>query len=55
MMAIYKLISRDFFSDMDKLPKMLAKRKLSFLPHFSRGVKEVRQIFRRAEEEEKKR
>ena len=55
MMALYKLASLDLFSDMDKMPKMLAKRKLSFLPHFSRGVKEVRKVFKRAEEEEKKR
>jgi hypothetical protein len=40
---------------MDKAPKMLAKRKLSFLPHFSRSAKEVRKAFRRAEEEEKRR
>jgi len=55
MMTLYKLASRDLFADMDKMPRMLAKRKLSFLPHFSRGVKEVREVFRRAEEEEKKR
>jgi heterodisulfide reductase subunit C len=55
MMALYKLISRDFFSDLEKLPKMLAKRKLTFLPHFSRSAKEVRKAFKRAEEEEKKR
>jgi heterodisulfide reductase subunit C len=55
MMALYKLISRDFFSDMEKLPKMLAKRKLSFLPHFSRSAKQVRKVFKRAEEEEKSR
>ena len=55
MMALYKLFSRDFFSDLEKLPKMLAKRKLSFLPHFSRSAKHVRKAFRRAEEEEKKR
>ena len=55
MMALYKLISRDLFSDMDKVPKMLQKRKLSFLPHFSRSAKQVRRAFKRAEEEEKKR
>lgn len=55
MMTLYKLASRDLFADMDKMPRMLAKRKLSFLPHFSRGVKEVREVFRRAQEEEKKR
>ena len=55
MMALYKLFSRDFFSDMDKLPKMLAKHKLSFLPHRWRSTKEVRKAFKRAEHEEKKR
>ncbi|MEW6668428.1 MAG: 4Fe-4S dicluster domain-containing protein [Thermodesulfobacteriota bacterium] len=55
MMALYKLASHDVFADMDKVPRMLAKRKLSFLPHFSRSAKEVREVFRRAEEEEKKR
>ena len=55
MMALYKLISRDLFSDMDKVPKMLAKRKLSFWPKFARGAGEVRKVFKRAEEEEKKR
>lgn len=55
MMALYKLISRDFFSDMEQLPNMLRKRKLAFLPHFSQSVKEVRKAFKRAQEEEKKR
>jgi hypothetical protein len=55
MMALYKLTSRDFFSDLDNLPRMLAKHKLAFLPHFSRSAKEVRRVFGRAEEEEKKR
>lgn len=55
MMALYKLISRDLFADMDKLPRMLRKRKLAFLPHVSRSAKDVRNAFRRAEEEEKKR
>jgi heterodisulfide reductase subunit C len=55
MMTAYKLRSGDFFSDVDKVPKMLAKRKLSLMPHFSAVSKQVREIFRRAEEEEKKR
>lgn len=55
MMALYKLTSLDLFSDMDKLPRMLAKRKLAFLPHFSSSAKDVRKVFKRAEEEEKKR
>ncbi len=55
MMAMYKLAAHDLRADMDKVPKMLAKRKLSFLPHFSSSTKEVRKVFRRAAEEEKKR
>jgi heterodisulfide reductase subunit C len=55
MMTVYKLRTRDFFSDMDKAPKMFAKRKLSLVPHFSAAAKKVRQAFKRAEEEEKKR
>ncbi len=55
MMALYKLTRRDFFTDADKAPKLLAKRKLALLPHFSKSGKEVRRIFQRAEEEEKKR
>jgi heterodisulfide reductase subunit C len=55
MMALYKLASHDLFTDLDKMPRMVAKRKLSFLPHFSGSAKEVREVFRRAEEEEKKR
>lgn len=55
MMTLYKLVSRDLFADVDKVPRMLMKRKLSFLPHFSRSAKDVRKAFQRAEEEEKKR
>jgi len=55
MMTLYKLASRDLFSDIDKVPRMLARRKLSFVPHFSRSVREVRRVFKRSHEEEKKR
>ena len=55
MMALYKFASRDFFADMDKVPRMLAKHKLSFLPRFSPSGKAVRRVFKRAEMEEKKR
>lgn len=55
MMVYYKLRTCDFFSDVDKAPKMLAKGKLSLLPNRSGSAKEVRDVFRRAEEEEKKR
>jgi hypothetical protein len=55
MMALYKLMSRDFFSDINKVPAMIKKRKLAFLPHFSPTAKVVRKIFQRAQQEEKKR
>ena len=51
MMAAYKFRTGDFMSDVDKVPKMVAKGKLSFLPKRS-NTKEVRDVFRRAEEEE---
>ncbi len=54
MLAAYKLRSGDLFSDVDKVPQMLAKGKLSLLPHRSRSAKRVRELFRRAEEEEGK-
>lgn len=55
MMAYYKLRTGDLFSDVDKAPKMLVKGKLSLLPNRSGDAKQVREAFRRAEEEEKKR
>ena len=55
MLTAYKLRSGDLFSDMDKGPAMLAKGKLSLLPKRSRSAGEVREVFRRAEEEEKQR
>lgn len=55
MLAAYKLRCLDLFSDLDKFPKMLAKGKISLLPKRSGGVEEVRQVFKRAEEEENKR
>ena len=55
MMAAYKLRTLDLFSDVGKVPQMLAKGKLSLLPKRSGGAGEVREVFRRAEEEERKR
>lgn len=55
MLTSYKLRSRDFFSDMDKAPKLFAKKKLSLLPSKSGAARQVREVFDRAEEEEKKR
>jgi len=54
MMSAYKLRIRDLLSDMDKLPRMLAQGKLSLLPHRGGGVRQVREIFRRSEEEDGK-
>ncbi|MDD5286535.1 MAG: 4Fe-4S dicluster domain-containing protein [Desulfuromonadaceae bacterium] len=55
MMVAYKLRSRDFFADAEKTGQMLAKGKLSLLPKKSGNAKAVADVFRRAEEEEKKR
>ena len=55
MMVAYKLRSRDFFTDAEKTGQMLAKGKLSLLPKKSGSAKAVAEVFRRAEEEEKKR
>jgi hypothetical protein len=54
MMSAYKLRTFDLFTDVDKVPQMLAQGKLSLLPSRSGSIKEVREIFRRAEEEDRK-
>jgi heterodisulfide reductase subunit C len=55
MLAAYKLRSGDLLTDAGKVPQMLAKGKLSLLPHRSGGRGEVREVFKRAEEEDQKR
>lgn len=55
MMIAYKIRSRDFFTDAEKTGQMLAKGKLSLLPNKSGSARAVADVFRRAEEEEKKR
>jgi len=55
MMAAYKLRTFDLFSDVTKVPQMLAKGKLALRPKRSASAKEVREAFRRAEEEGEKR
>jgi heterodisulfide reductase subunit C len=55
MLSFYKLRTGDFFSDVEKVPQMLAKKKLAFLPSRSRAAAQVKKVFQRAEEEEKKR
>lgn len=47
MMGEYKMRSRDFFSDLLKFPKMLAKGKMKLLPPRAEGRGEVRSIFDR--------
>jgi len=54
MLTAYKIRSGDLFRDVDKAPLMFSKGKLSFRPSRS-SAGEVREVFRRAEEEEKKR
>ena len=54
MMTAYKLRTFDLFSDVDKVPQMLAQGKLALLPNRSGSVKQVREVFRRAEEEDRK-
>jgi len=51
MMMAYKLRSRELMADADKAPRMLAKGKLSLLPKRSGSVGEVREAFRRSQEE----
>jgi heterodisulfide reductase subunit C2 len=55
MMVAYKLRSRDFMTDAEKTWQMLSKGKLSLLPKRSGNSQAVADLFRRAEEEEKKR
>ncbi|MGA2030635.1 MAG: 4Fe-4S dicluster domain-containing protein [Thermoguttaceae bacterium] len=53
MLTAYKLRSGDLMSDVGKFPQMLAKGKISLLPHRGGSSGEVREVYRRAEEEEK--
>jgi heterodisulfide reductase subunit C2 len=55
MLTAYKLRTRDFFSDADKALTMLGKGKLGLLPKRGGAGGEVKEVFRRAEEEEKRR
>ena len=41
MMGLYKVLSKDFLTDLDKAPKLLSKGKLALLPHLSGKYKEV--------------
>jgi heterodisulfide reductase subunit C len=55
MLTAYKLRSRELFTDVEKVPRMLVKGKLKLLPRGRGGVREIEQVFRRAEEEDEKR
>jgi heterodisulfide reductase subunit C len=54
MMTAYKLRIRDLLSDVDKVPQLLVQGKLSLLPNRSGDIRQVREVFRRSEEEEGK-
>jgi len=54
MMMAYKLRTGDLLADVDKVPQMLSKGKLSLFPKRSGAVGEVREVFKRAEEEDRK-
>jgi len=49
MMAIYKLRSRDFFSDLLKFPTMLRKGKMKLVPPAGKGRAAVARIFDRTQ------
>lgn len=50
MMAIYKLRSRDFFSDLLKFPIMLRKGKMKLIPPSSKGRVAIARVFDRMRE-----
>jgi heterodisulfide reductase subunit C len=54
MMAAYKLRSGDLWGDVGKFPALLGKGKIALLPKSSGATAEVRDVFRRAAEEEQR-
>ena len=52
MMAAYKLRTFDLLTDAEKVPQMLSQGRLAMLPNRSGDVGQVREVFRRAEEED---
>jgi len=52
MMAAFKLRTGDLFSDVGKLPEMLAKGKIGLWPSRGGDTRRARETFRRAEEED---
>jgi heterodisulfide reductase subunit C len=55
MMTAYKLRTGDLLADISKVPQMLAKGKLSLWPKRSGSAGQVREVFRRAQQEENQR
>jgi heterodisulfide reductase subunit C2 len=53
LIAAYKMRTLDLLGDVDKVPQMLAKGKLALWPHRSGSTPEVREVFKRAEQEDK--
>jgi heterodisulfide reductase subunit C2 len=51
LLALYKIGTASYLQDTDKLPVMVKKRKIAFLPSWSANRKTVRQIFKKAGEE----
>ena len=49
MITAYKLHTSTFKHDMDKIPAMMFKKKLAFLPSFGADGKTVRRIFKHLE------
>ena len=45
LVGLYKLASRDFFSDLLLGPGILFKGKLPLKPHLIKGRKEIKRIF----------
>ncbi|MCG8471568.1 MAG: 4Fe-4S dicluster domain-containing protein [Desulfobacterales bacterium] len=48
IMMRYKLVTRDFFSDMDLGLRMLSRRKLHILPSRIRHLRDIRTLFKKA-------
>lgn len=55
MMGVYKMRTRDFFSDVAKLPMMLRKGKMRLLPPRVAGRRDVATIFDRARRQRRSR
>ena len=54
LMGLYMLRSGRLLTDMDLLPRVMPKRKMTILPHRIKGAPHVARIFKRFEEERNK-